>query len=72
VQIPDEIRRCVVFLYASGTAGRRPVGTGFFVSMYLSDVSRLARGTYLVTAKHIVEGVHRAGEELKSGDIELI
>jgi hypothetical protein len=64
VQIPDYIRRCVVFLYASGAAGRRPVGTGFVVSMYIPDVPRLARGTYLVTAKHIVEGVHRAGEDL--------
>jgi hypothetical protein len=64
VQIPDDIRRCVVFLYASGAAGRRPVGTGFFVSMYLPEAPRSARGTYLVTAKHIVEGVHRTGEAL--------
>jgi hypothetical protein len=62
MQIPDDIRRCVVFLYASGTTGRRPVGTGFIVSMRLSDVS--PRHAYLVTAKHIVEGVHRTGKKL--------
>jgi hypothetical protein len=66
VQIPDEIRRCVVFLYASGTAGRRPVATGFFVSMYPPpDVPEAReRSTYLVTAKHVVEGVCRARDQL--------
>lgn len=65
MQIPDYIRRCVVFLYASGTAGRRPVATGFFVSMYPPDVpAARERGTYLVTAKHVVEGVYRASDQL--------
>jgi hypothetical protein len=66
MQIPDEIRRSVVFLYASGANGkRRPVGTGFFVSMHIPDKPRFAQGIYLVTAKHIVDGVlHRASEKL--------
>ncbi|MBE3037754.1 MAG: hypothetical protein IMZ62_02915 [Chloroflexi bacterium] len=65
MQIPDEIRRCVVFLYASGTARRRPVGTGFFASIYRPDVpAPREKAAYLVTAKHVVEGVRRAGEEL--------
>src|ERR1700736_321173 len=64
MQIPNVIRRCVVFLYSNGTAGRRPVGTGFFVSSHVLDWPRSTGGTYLVTAKHIVEGVHRAGKML--------
>jgi hypothetical protein len=62
MQIPDEIRRCVLFLYASGTDGIcRPVGTGLFVSMDLSEDSKFK---YLVTAKHVLEGVHYSGKKL--------
>ncbi len=64
MQIGEEMRRCVVFLYAGGTQKRRPVGTGFIVSMYPADSPARERGIYLVTAKHIVEGVHGAGEKL--------
>jgi hypothetical protein len=64
MQIPDDIRNGVVFLYSAGTAGRRPIGTGFFVSIPTSDTSPPARRAYMVTAKHIVEGVYRAGETL--------
>lgn len=64
MQIPDDFRRCVVFLYASGTgSSSRPVGTAFFVTIDRQDGSRDARRTYLVTAKHIVEGAYRAGLE---------
>jgi hypothetical protein len=65
VQIPNAMLRCVVFLYESGADGkRRLVGTAFVVSMYLPGVPRTEQGTYLLTAKHIVETVHRAGKQL--------
>lgn len=62
MQVDELILRCVVFLYAGAADERRPVGTGFFVSLAVSG--RTLDYRYLVTAKHIVEGVHRAGEEL--------
>lgn len=60
MQIEESIRRCVVFLYAGAADERRPVGTGFFVAQAVSGRSR--DYLYLVTAKHIVEGVHLAGQ----------
>src|ERR1700686_2708216 len=75
MQVDESIRRCVVFLYAGSGDERRPVGTGFFVSLVVPGRSPTYR--YLVTAKHIVEGVHRNGQRLYArvnirGPLELM
>jgi hypothetical protein len=58
--VSDEVRQCVVFIYLDDKDGvRRPAGTAFFVSF---DRSHGAHGhwTYLVTAKHVLDGIRAA------------
>lgn len=58
--VSDELRGCVVFIYFDDKSGvRRPAGTAFFVSF---DRSHGAHGhwTYLVTAKHVLDGIRAA------------
>ena len=52
MQIPDEIRKCVVFIAHLDKNNQKILkGTGFFVSIEASDKSR--HFVYLVTARHI-------------------
>lgn len=53
MQIPDEIRKCVVFIAHIDKEGKKILrGTGFFISIPLPDKS--ANFIYLVTARHII------------------
>lgn len=51
MQIPDEIRKCVVFIGRSTDTGMNLYGTGFFV---VEEGKYETNFTYLVTAKHIL------------------
>jgi len=66
MQIPDEVRKCVVFLaYRNKDGAIKFAGTGFFVSMPIKDpVSKDATEfLYLVTAKHVIAQIR-----MKSAD----
>jgi hypothetical protein len=55
--VSDELRKCVVFIYFDDKKGvRRAAGTAFFVSL---DRGHGIQGhwTYLVTAKHVLDGI---------------
>ena len=61
MQIPDEIRKCVVFLgftKADGTHHLR--GTGFFVSRPADTIEDLIF-CYLVTARHVIQKIMNLG-----------
>lgn len=53
MQIPDEVRKCVFFIYCPTEQGSKLVGTGFFIAENIekTDLSFY----YCVTAKHIIE-----------------
>lgn len=53
--VPDEVRKCVVFIQYRSTEGFRLAGTGFFVSVLGSIPERWY--VYLVTAKHIIKKI---------------
>jgi hypothetical protein len=56
MQIPDEIRKCTVFLkLRDNKVGERFVGTAFFVAMQGENMAF----TYLVTAKHVIDGIEK-------------
>lgn len=60
--VPDEIRKCVVFLYYDDMNGvRRAAGTAFFVGLERPHDSE-SHWVYLVTAKHVLDGI-RANSE---------
>lgn len=53
--VPDEVRKCVVFLYYKDFGGNeRLAGTGFFVSV---SIEEQFQASYLVTAKHVIQGI---------------
>lgn len=52
MQIPDEIRRCVVFIACKTQQGFKMIGTGFFCGINSEDQEFHFR--YLVTAKHVL------------------
>src|SRR6516165_1353971 len=53
MRVPDEIRKCVVFLGTVNDQGIfRPLGTGFFVTIP-SAAQATTMYVYLVTAKHV-------------------
>lgn len=54
MQIPDEVRKCVVFVCYKTTAGIKLAGTAFFASVPLELEHQVV---YLITAKHIIEGI---------------
>ena len=63
MQIPDEIRKCVVFVCYKTTKGIKMAGTAFFVSVQLEIPEYYV--TYLVTAKHIIEGIKQRSIDQK-------
>src|SRR5882672_2484323 len=56
MRIPDEVRKCVVFLGVADSEGQKVNyrGTGFFVT-YTSSVLKDTHFCYLVTAKHVAD-----------------
>lgn len=72
--VPDELRKCVAFVAMPMDNGdARLVGTAFFLGRAIEGTSRSF--SYLVTAKHVIEGIRNKGVEkalvrlnLKSGE----
>jgi hypothetical protein len=56
MQVPDEIRKCVMFICYESKDGLRNAGTAFLISVPITD-ERIA--VYIVTAKHVIEGVRK-------------
>ena len=57
MQIPDEIRKCVVFVCYKTREGMQLAGTAFFVGMPL-EATQL-QVVYLITAKHVIDGISK-------------
>lgn len=55
MQIPDEIRKCVVFVCYKTREGMQLAGTAFFVGVPLETTN--LQVVYLITAKHIIDGI---------------
>lgn len=53
--VPDEMRKCVVFIQYRSTEEFRLAGTGFFVSVPSSIPERWY--VYLITAKHVIKKI---------------
>lgn len=54
--IPDEVRKCVVFLACNTVGGIKLAGTAFFISVPMQNVKD-HQFIYLVTAKHVIDGI---------------
>jgi len=68
MQVPDQIRKCVVFLgYRLADGGTKLAGTGFLVARPYQEGLEPSMGsvcpsfTYLLTAKHVLEGIQKQG-----------
>lgn len=57
MQIPDEIRKCVIFVLYKDTEGIRLAGTAFLVGVPFENTDWGA--TYLITAKHIIDVIEK-------------
>jgi hypothetical protein len=56
--VPDEVRKCVVFIcYKSMDGSMKLGGTGFFVGVSSEITDRAF--VYLITAKHVIDGIHK-------------
>lgn len=64
VQVPDEVRRCVVFLHSQHEHGRAARGTAFFVSVPFSNAPD-RYFVYLVTARHVIDQIRAHGSDGK-------
>ena len=64
VQIPDDIRQCVAFIYFDNkkTGTVELAGTGFFVSVPWKRPSGDLLHPYFVTAHHVIAGIQSHGE----------
>ena len=66
--VPDEIRKCVVFIgYSKADGSRVMAGTGFMVARPLHEDAPIGGGSthlsfaYLLTAKHVIDSVRDKG-----------
>lgn len=57
MQVPDEIRKSVVFLCFRDSGGIKLAGTGFLMVVGMKEIN-IVFG-YLVTAKHVIVGIQR-------------
>ncbi|MFC2023021.1 hypothetical protein ACFLTL_02570, partial [Chloroflexota bacterium] len=55
--VPDEVRKCVVFICYKGDTGVKLGGTAFFVGVPGENPDIIY--PYLVTARHVIEGVKK-------------
>src|ERR1700687_6108457 len=62
MQIPDEVRQSVVFLYSKHGDEMVSRGTAFFVGVP-SDSNLDITYMYLVAARHIVDGIRARGDD---------
>lgn len=63
MQIPDEVRGCVVFVCYKTREGTKLAGTAFFVSVPLEK--KEYQVIYLITAKHVIEGIRERSIDQK-------
>lgn len=62
--VPDEIRKCAVFLCYKTGISFNLAGTAFFVTIPCqTDFGKVF--IYLVTAKHVISGIERKGDDQK-------
>lgn len=60
MQVPDEIRKCVVFLgYRMADGSDKYAGTAFWANRRIGNTGQ--RFMYLVTAKHVIDGIQDKG-----------
>lgn len=62
MQVPEEMRDGVVFLYALSGAELVPAGTGFFVMRYVPGHQGRTLAV-LMTAHHVIDAIRRHGED---------
>jgi hypothetical protein len=62
--VPDEVRKCVVFICYKGIEGLHLAGTGFFVGVPSSIPERTY--VYLITAGHIIKGIKQKSTDNKA------
>ncbi len=56
MKVPDEVRKCVAFVYIKDTNGMRAIGTCFFVAMRSKQHPKSGY-SYTVTAKHVLDAI---------------
>jgi hypothetical protein len=54
VQLPNEIRKCVVFICRNTNSGMKFFGTAFFIREYIDKTNKIDYFDHLITAKHIL------------------
>jgi hypothetical protein len=60
MQVPDDIRKSVAFMYCRRNSGLQAVGTTFFVGYPIEGIKdRIA--TYAITARHVIESIRKRG-----------
>lgn len=62
MQVPDEVRKCVAFICLKSGDEMKLKGTAFFLSLPVEG-SASARFIYVVTAKHVIEGIRQNGTD---------
>ena len=62
MQIPDEVRQCVVFLYSKHDEELVPRGTGFIVTVPSNGTENF-NYFYLVAARHVIDGIKLKGTD---------
>ena len=63
MQIPDEIRKCVVFICYKAIDGIKLAGTAFFMGVQLEIPG--PEVIYLITARHIIEEIKKQSIDQK-------
>jgi len=63
MQVPDEVRKCVVFLCCNTGQGMQLFGTAFFVGEQIEGTDHSL--FFLVTAKHVIEAIRRKSVDQK-------
>lgn len=63
MQIPDEIRKCVVFACYRNGAGMQLAGTAFFISIPVEGTK--IKFVYIITAKHVIDGISKKSIDQK-------
>ncbi|MGD0855326.1 MAG: hypothetical protein ABSA18_05925 [Dehalococcoidia bacterium] len=64
MQIPDEIRKCVVFVCFKDIQGIKLAGTAFLVGVSIGEGASLI-APYFITAKHVIDGIRKASIDQK-------
>lgn len=63
MQIPEEIKKCVVFVCYKSTNEMKLAGTGFFVGVPLEVEGTVLNHIYLITARHIIDAIEKRSSD---------